>query len=92
MARGKGLDGASCSEAIKGCFRANDVFSATELFKRVKAVGDWKDETVWQHLMSTVVNLIPARHHWKATRPFLFLRPDGRYELFDERQHPKPID
>jgi hypothetical protein len=46
----------------------------------------------WQQLMRFVVNLVPARYHWKGTEQFLFLRGDGRYELYGPQKHPLVIE
>jgi hypothetical protein len=70
----------------------NEVATFSDLYKRVKQKGDWKDETIWQHLIGLIVNLPPARHHWKNFAPFLFLHGDGRYELYDSQKHPKTIE
>src|SRR5262245_52590748 len=71
----KGVEGETCTEAVRSLFTEGAVFPASEIFARVKECGSRKDSTIWQHLMSLVVNLPPARHHWKNTKPFLFLRP-----------------
>ena len=84
----KGYRGESCADAIRSCFGSKAVQSASEIFDKVKQLGDWRAETIWQHLISLVVNLTPARHHWPASKPFLFLRPDGRYELYSSDVHP----
>jgi hypothetical protein len=42
--------------------------------------------------MALVVNLPPARDEWENTRPFLFLRGDGQYEIYDNARHPQVID
>jgi hypothetical protein len=42
--------------------------------------------------MALVVNLPPARLHWPATHPFLMLNPDGTYELYDPKRHPRSVD
>lgn len=65
--------------------------TCSEIAEEVKKRGAQKDETICQHLMSLVVNLPPARLHWKSTKPFLFLRPDGRYELYCETNHPATL-
>ena len=88
----KGHRGQSCAEAIKDCFSVETTLSASALFQRVRAQGDWADETIWQNLMRLVVNLPPARHHWPASRPFLFLRPDGQYEIHEEGKHPQVVE
>ena len=87
----KGHRGQTCAEAIRANIGPSEVVSASELSRRVKKLRSWKDETICQHLMSLVVNLPPARDHWKSTRPFLLLRPDGKYELYDDRKHPKTV-
>ena len=86
-----GYKGESCAEAIHSVLKPREVVSFSDLYQRVHNSGAWKNETIWQHLMSCVVNLPPARHHWRSRIPFLFLHPDGRYELFDETKHPSPI-
>ena len=88
----KGHQGETCSELIRAVMSNGEVITSSELFRRVKQRGSWKDETIWQHLMSLVVNLPPARHHWKNAVPFLYLHGDGRYELYDERIHPRVRD
>ena len=84
----KGFEGQSCSEAINQSVGKRETLAFDELFQRVKKRGGWKDETIWQHLMGLIVNLPPARLHWKSMDPFLFLRPDGQYELYDADTHP----
>ncbi len=87
----KGYRGQSCSEAIRECFSTGKhPLSYSDIMSQVKKKGSWKEITVWRHLMSTVVNLIPARYEWKNVNRFLFLRPDGQYELFNKSKHPKP--
>lgn len=87
-----GYNGESCAEAIREVIGAAKTMRASEFFERVRKRGPWKDETIWQHLMSLVVNLPPARYHWKTSKPFLFIRPDGQYELYDEAIHPQVIE
>jgi hypothetical protein len=88
----KGFRGQSCSEAIKSCFSETEgLLSFSQIMASVKEQGSWKDTTIWRHLMSTVVNLIPARYEWTNDK-FLFLRPDGRYEIFIPEKHPEPIE
>ena len=73
----KGHYGESCAEAIRSSIKAGETLSYSEFFDRVMKRGDWKDSTIWQHLMAVVVNLLPARYHWKSVQPFLFLHGDG---------------
>lgn len=88
----KGYQDETCAEAIRALIKPGQILSFSELFRHVKQRGTWKDETIWQHLMSLVVNLPPARQHWKSTNPFLFLHGDGRYELYDPKVHPQVIE
>ncbi len=80
----------SCREAIKKIileFGGGPV-TAEELFNKVKAIGNWSDDTIWQHLMSLVVNLPPAyKHRPNTPEKFLFLREDGKYETYDPNKH-----
>lgn len=84
----KGHQGESCADAIQAVIKPGEVVRFSELYQRVKQRGAWKDETIWQHLMLLIVNLPPARKHWKTSKPFLFLHEDGRYELYDSTKHP----
>ncbi len=88
----KGNRGESCSEAIEASLSRGEVVTYSELFNRVRRKGSWKNETVSQHLMAVIVNLPPARYHWRSVKPFLFLHGDGRYELYDPQKHPKPVE
>lgn len=88
----KGNQGESCADAVRSSLKPGEVATFSELYKRVKQKGGWKDETIWQHLIGLVVNLPPARHHWKTAVPFLFLHGDGRYELYDPQKHPKTME
>jgi hypothetical protein len=88
----KGNQGESCAEAVRSSLKPGEVATFSELYKRIKKIGNWKDETIWQHLIGLIVNLPPARHHWKTAVPFLFLHGDGRYELYDPQKHPKTIE
>lgn len=88
----KGYQNETCAEAIRTSIKPGQILPFSELFKRIKQRGTWKDETIWQHLMSLVVNLPPAREHWKNVNPFLFIHGDGRYELYDPKAHPQVIE
>ena len=88
----KGNHGESCSDAARSSFEPGEKVTFSELYKRVKQKGAWKEETIWLHLICLVVNLPPARYHWKSITPFLFLNGDGRYELYDPTKHPKVIE
>jgi hypothetical protein len=88
----KGHKGESCSDAIKNSIKLGEILSFTELYNNLRKNGTWRDETIWQHLMAVVVNLPPARFHWRSVEPFLFIRPDGRYEVYDRNIHPEVIN
>ena len=88
----KGYKGESCAEAVRTSINNPEILSFNEFFNRVRLLGNWSDETIWQHLMRLVVNLVPARYHWKGTEQFLFLHHDGRYELYDPKKHPVVVE
>jgi hypothetical protein len=83
-------DGLTCREAIKRAILelGGGPVTAEELFNKVRSMGDWSNDTIWQHLMWLVVNLSPAYRHWpNAPERFLFLREDGKYEHYDPEKH-----
>ena len=80
----KAANGDTCTGAIRAVMEPGKTVTFADLVKRIKRKGKWKNSTIWQYLMSLVVNLPPARHHWPNIKPFLFLHPDGRYELSNE--------
>ena len=83
-------DRLTCREAVKRAMLelGGGPVTAEELFSRVRSMGDWSDDTIWQHLMCLVVNLPPAYRHWpNAPERFLFLGEDGRYGLYDPEKH-----
>jgi len=92
MARKKGYKGQACHEALRASISPGEIASFTQLYNRVREKGAWRDDAIWQHLMLCVVNLPPARRRWKYRKPFLFLRPDGQYELYDPSKHPIVIE
>ena len=79
----------TCKEAIRNSLHPCERVTFSELFRRVRMRGDWKDDTICQHLMALVVNLPPARCHWPNMKPFLFLHEDGTYEIYDPDKHPR---
>lgn len=88
----KGHNGETCAEAIKSSIAPSEVVRYSKLCQRTKKCGIWKDATIRRYLMALVVNLPPARDEWENTRPFLFLRGDGQYEIYDNARHPQVID
>jgi uncharacterized phage-like protein YoqJ len=91
MARGKGINGETCEELIEDAIKQlGSPCGAGTLFQEVKRKWRGSDDTIWQHLMSRVVNLPPAYFHWqniKDKNRFLLLREDGRYELYNPSKH-----
>lgn len=76
--------GDTCAAVIRAVIVPGEILAFPKLFERIKHRGRWKNSTIWEHLMSLVVNLPPARHHWPKSKPFLFLHGDGRYELYKD--------
>ena len=80
----------TCREAVKKAILklGGGPVTAEELFNKVRSMGDWSNDTIWQHLMWLTVNLPPAYRHWpNAPERFLFLREDGKYELYNPEKH-----
>jgi hypothetical protein len=88
----KGFHGESVSEALRTIITPGEAMSFSEIVSEIKKKGDWRDDTIWQNLMAHVKNLIPAKHHWNPREQFLFLRGDGRYEIYDPETHPKIVE
>ncbi len=89
----KGFHRESLREALSAIVQPDTVMSFSELIVEIKKRGPWKDDTIYQNLMSHVRNLVPAKFHWHdGQERLLFLRPDGRYERYDQRIHPKVIE
>ena len=89
----KGFQGQSCSEAIQDfVMNSNHPVTYSEIDQGMRSKGDWKEITIWRILMSNIVNLVPARHEWPSSHPFLFLRPDGRYEIYEKDKHPEVME
>jgi hypothetical protein len=85
-----GANGESCYDAIAGIVKNGARLRYSEIVRKVRNAGTWRDATIRRHLMSMVTNLPPARDEWKNTVPILFLNPDGTYERFDPNRHPTP--
>ena len=92
MGAPKGYLGETCAQALHASLKPGELLGFSELYSRVRSLGAWKDEAIWQHMMSCVVNLPPARRHWKSTKPFLLVHPDGQYELYDRSRHPQVVE
>jgi hypothetical protein len=88
----KGYHGETCSDAIRAQFADCDILATSEIVPRVKACGAWTDETIHRHLIAKIVNLPPAHRPGQKPKPFLFLRPDGRFEMYDDRRHPRVVE
>ena len=86
---GKGKHGETCKQLVYSAIKQlGSPCDANKLVQAVKTNWDGKEDPIWQHLMSLVVNLPPARHHWSKIRDrFLFLREDGQYELYNAAKH-----
>jgi len=87
--RGKGPKGETCSDAIEQAVKSLKIASARDIFNwvRQKYFGCWTDDHIWQDIMASTVNLVPAHEHWVNAKRFLFLHEDGRFELYDPKIH-----
>jgi len=87
--KGKGNRGETCWEAISEIInQAGKARRYSDILKLVKERGTWTDDHIAQELMSHLVNLPPARFHWKNIQPFLFLNADGTFEAYKAGKHP----
>lgn len=87
--RGKGYQGETCQEVIREVTASGKAMRYSEILGLVKARGNWTDDHIAQEMISYVVNLPPARVHWEKVQPFLFLNPDGTFEMYKAGTHPK---
>ncbi len=84
----KGYLGETCAEVIRDIVGAQHPLSFAELFGMVTARGSWSANTIYRQAMKWIINLPPAYLEWPASDPrFLFLRPDGLFEPYEERKH-----
>lgn len=91
----KGLDGRGLADNIRSLMSFGKAYRYSALKKRVKKRGYWSDQAICQYFMSYVVNLPASRDRWpglERAKTFLFLRGDGRYELYDSNRHPKILE
>ena len=85
---GKGYKNETCPEVIHEIVSAQQPLKFTDLFSMVTRRGTWSTNTIYRQSMKWIVNLPPAYLEWPANQPrFLFLRPDGLFELYDEEKH-----
>ena len=88
---GKGYHGETLAGAMRTTIgRLGNHGSAQDIFDKVRKMGTWTEDNIWQGLMEFVVNLPPSYRHWQGTRPekrFLFIREDGDYELYLPARH-----
>ena len=88
MARGKGYRGETCPEVLQEIVGAHQPLIFSDLLSMVRRRGTWSDNTIYRQAMKWTINLPPAYLEWPASkRRFLFLRPDGLFELYDEAKH-----
>lgn len=84
----KGHRGQSCADAIYEVVATHQPVRFEDVFDKVRLQGAWTPDTIHQHMMQLVVNLPPAYRRWPSRRDrFLFLRPDGLYELYNQARH-----
>ena len=85
---GKGYHGETCPVVIREIVSAHQPMMFTDLFSMVSRRGTWSANTIYRQAMKWTINLSPAHLEWPARQPrFLFLRPDGLFELYDEEKH-----
>ncbi len=80
----------TCREAIRHIMEeeGGGPASYSLLESELMGMDRWSKHTIYQQLMAVVINLPPAYRRWPSKRErFLFLREDGRYELYDRERH-----
>ena len=87
----EGHDGLSCAETIGRIVTSARTISFSELRHELNERRTWSDDNIKQQVMACIVNLPPARR-WANTKPMLFVRPDGQFEMFDPGAHPGTIE
>ena len=64
--------------------------TAEDLFQAIARTGHWTDDTIWQTIMESIVN-IPVLFYKYPIVPieqrFLFQREDGYFERYDPKWH-----
>lgn len=84
----KGYKGETCAQVIREVIASREPAFYPDVFEGVRSRGSWATDTIHQQMMQWIVNLPPAYCHWSVkVKKFLFLRPDGRYELYRPRVH-----
>jgi hypothetical protein len=85
---GKGYHDETCPEVMLEIVRTHQPLKFADLFDMVSRRGTWSPNTICRQAMKWTINLAPAYLEWPASQPrFLFLRPDGLFELYDEQAH-----
>ena len=84
----KGYHGETCPEVIHEIVAANQPVMFPDLLSMVSERGTWSANTIYRQTMKWTINLPPAYLEWPTSQSrFLFLRPDGLFELYDEEKH-----
>lgn len=91
MGRTLGFDGSSCKDAIRDVVATQGVIAFSALEHELHDRGSWSSDNIAHDVIAATVNLPPARRRYRAV-PFLFVRPDGRFELFNPLIHPGTVD
>lgn len=87
MARGKGVNGMTCRQAIKKAATNSGIISTDDLINQVKSLGPWATDGIAQGIMSHTINLLPGYVHWPKAERFLYQHEDGRYEIYNLQVH-----
>jgi len=88
---GKGYQGETLAEAMRTTIGLlGNHGSAQDIFDKVRKMGAWTENNIWQGLMEFAVNLPPSYRHYQNTpleKRFLLIREDGDYELYQPARH-----
>jgi len=87
----KGHYGETCNEATREAIKLlGSRASGQSLFDKVREMGYWTDDNIWQEQISRTINLPASYGHYPDVLPekrYLFLCEDGDYELYQPARH-----
>ena len=95
MSNGRGPGGMTAKTAICKVMRQQKRATGDRIFKEVKKIYQWKDNTIYRQIMGQTINLWPGYHEWdwiSQEDKCLLLRADGYFEYYNQSKHGKFSD
>ena len=90
MGKGRTCEPETCAWAVHNALvRFEGRATADDLLNRVKRLGHWTDHTIWQEMLSHMVNSPPSYRYFSTVSPpsRFFQRDDGNYEPYNPIWH-----